>query len=95
MLDSTIGEHSRKSIENLVKVYHQEDNEQRKRAFLSHKEQFAYLCSIIGDEYLSKTASRMYNEMRAMYQPHDDVKEQIQWHKQRIIELEASQHQDD
>lgn len=95
MLDSTIGEHSRKSIENLVKVYHQEDNEQRKRAFLSHKEQFAYLCSIIGDEYLSKTASRMYNEMRAMYLPHDDVKEQIQWHKQRIIELEASQHQDD
>lgn len=95
MLDSTIGEHSRKSIENLVKVYHQEDNEQRKRAFLSQKEQFAYLCSIIGDEYLSKTAIRMYNEMKTMYLPYDNVKEQIQWHKQRIIELEASQQHDD
>lgn len=95
MLDSTIGEHSRKSIEKLVKVYHMENEEHRKNAFLSQKENFAYLCGIIGDEYLSKTAQRMYEEMRMDYLPHNNVKVQIQWYKQKIKELEASQRNDD
>lgn len=95
MLDSTIGEHSRKSIENLVKVYHIEDPATRKKAFLSHRQQFAYLCNMIGDEYLSKTTRRMYEEMMMDYLPQDSVSYKIQWYEQKINELRASQQQDD
>ena len=95
MLDSTIGEHSRKCIESLVKVYHLENGNKRKSAFLSHKQEFDYLCNKIGDEYLSKTVSRMYEEMILEYQPKDEIQAKIQWYELKIKELKESQTKND
>ncbi len=95
MLDSTIGEHARKCIEKLVKIYHQKDSAQRKTAFLNHQNEFAYLSEHIGDEYLSKTAKRMFNEMMMEYQPQTGIAEQIRWYELKIKELKEKQQSDD
>lgn len=95
MLDSTIGEYARKCIEKLVKIYHQDDNAQRKNDFLIHQQEFAYLSDHIGDEYLSKTVKRMYNEMIMDYLPQDEIAEQIKWYELKIKELKEKQMRDD
>lgn len=95
MLDSTIGEHSRKCIEELVKIYHLEDNHQKRNAFLSHRQQFAYLSNNIGDEYLSRTVRRMYEELMMDYLPQEDIDAKIQWYELKIKELKESQLRND
>ena len=95
MLDSTIGEYARKCIEKLVKIYHQDDNAQRKNDFLIHQQEFAYLSNHIGDEYLSKTVKRMYNDMMMDYLPQDEIAEQIKWYELKIRELKEKQMRDD
>lgn len=95
MLDSTIGEYARKCIEKLIKIYHQDDNAQRKNDFLIHQQEFAYLNDHIGDEYLSKTVKRMYNEMIMDYLPQDEIAEQIKWYELKIKELKEKQMRDD
>lgn len=95
MLDSTIGEYAQKCIEKLVKTYHQDDNAQRKNDFLIHQQEFAYLSDHIGDEYLSKTVKRMYNEMIMDYLPQDEIAEQIKWYELKIKELKEKQMRDD
>lgn len=91
MLDSTIGEYARKCIEKLVMVYHQEDNAQRKNSFLIHRQEFAYLSEHIGDEYLSKTVKRMFDEMMMDYMPQEDIDAKIKWYELKIKELKDSQ----
>lgn len=95
MLDSTIGEHSRKCIEKLVKVYRLENKNKRKNAFLNHQQEFAYLCKNVGDEYLCKTINRMYEEMMMDYQPQDEIQAKIQWHEMKIKELKGFQTEND
>lgn len=91
MLESTIGEYARKCIEKLVKIYQLEDCAQRKNAFLSHQQEFAYLSEHIGDEYLSKTVGRMFNEMMMDYLPQTGIAEQIKWYELKIKELKEKQ----
>ena len=95
MLESTIGEYARKCIEKLVKIYHLEDSAQRKNAFLGHQLEFAYLSEHIGDEYLSKTVKRMFNEMMRDYLPQTGIAEQIKWYELKIKELKEKQLEDD
>lgn len=95
MLDSTIGEHARKRIEKLVKIYHQENSDQKKNVFLIHQQEFAYLSEHIGDEYLSKTVKRMFNEMMMEYLPQTGIAEQIKWYELKIKELKERQLKDD
>ena len=95
MLDSTIGEHARKRIEKLVEIYHQENSDQKKNDFLIHQQEFAYLSEHIGDEYLSKTVKRMFNEMMMEYQPQTGIAEQIKWYELKIKELKEKQLKDD
>lgn len=95
MLDSTIGEYARKCIEKLVRVYHKEDSDQRKNDFLIHQQDFAYLSEHVGDEYLSKTVKRMYNEMMTEYQSEKEIEAEILWHEMKIKELKEKQLMDD
>lgn len=95
MLDSTIGEYARKCIEKLVRVYHQEDSAQRKNEFLIHQKVFAYLSEHVGDEYLSKTVKRMYNEMMTEYLSEKEIEAEILWHEMKIKELKEKQLRDD
>lgn len=81
-LPDTIGELAKEHIETFVYNYHQQINywyEQdqlgRKRDinsmafnnFVKHKEQYRYLCSIIGDEYLRRELMDMYKELEDYY----------------------------
>lgn len=95
MLDSTIGEYAKKRIEKLVRIYHLEDSAQRRNAFLSHQQEFAYLSEHIGDEYLNKTVKRMFNEMMMEYLPQTGIAEQIKWYELKIKELKERQLEDD
>lgn len=95
MLDSTIGEYARKSIKKLVDIYHMANSISRKDQFLSHQQAFAYLSEHIGDEYLSKTVKRMYNDMMTEYQSEKDIEAEILWHEMKIKELKEKQLKDD
>lgn len=95
MLDSTIGEYARKSIKKLVDIYHMANSISRKNQFLSHQQAFAYLSEHIGDEYLSKTVKRMYNDMMTEYQSEKEIEAEILWHEMKIKELKEKQLKDD
>lgn len=90
MLDSTIGEYSRNCIQRLIRIYHLEDSKDRKREFLIYQQQFAYISEHIGDEYLSKTVKRMYEEMMKDYLPQKDIDAKIKWYEMKIKELKKS-----
>ena len=95
MLDSTIGEYARKSIKKLVDIYHMANSISRKNQFLSHQQAFAYLSEHIGDEYLSKTVKRMYNDMMTEYLSGKEIEAEILWHEMKIKELKEKQLKDD
>lgn len=95
MLDSTIGEHSKKCIEELIKIYHQKNILEKKNAFLNHRQEFAYLSEHIGDEYLSKIVKRMYMEMTIDYLPQQEIDAKIHWYEDKIKELKESQLRND
>ena len=81
-LPDTIGELAKEHIESFVYNYHQQinywyehDRLGKKRGvntlayenFVNHKDQYRYLCSIIGDEYLRRELADMYKELDDYY----------------------------
>lgn len=87
MMESTIGEHARMSIDKLLVVYHEKNEDVKRRAFVDNKALFRYLTEHIGDDYLRKVVTRMYRELAVKYDEQESILIEIQEHEARIKEL--------
>lgn len=87
-LEDTIGDVALKQINDIVKLYHQQNRTLRKEAFLEKKLFFRLLIDQIADGYLKDDVTQMYYEMLSEYAP-NDIQDEIERTQQRLDELKA------
>ena len=87
-LEDTIGDVALKQIDDIVKLYHQQNRTLRKEAFLEKKLFFRLLIDQIADGYLKDDVTQMYYEMLSEYVP-NDIQDEIERTQQRLDELKA------
>jgi hypothetical protein len=87
-LEETIGDVALKQIDNIIKLYHQNDRKSRKKVFLEKKLFFRLLIDQIADGYLKDDVTQMYYEMLSEYAP-NDIQDEIERTQQRLDELKA------
>lgn len=87
-LEDTIGDVALKQINDIVKLYHQQNRTLRKEAFLDKKLFFRLLIDQIADGYLKDDVTQMYYEMLSEYAP-NDIQDEIERTQQRLDELKA------
>lgn len=87
-LENTIGDVALKQIDDIVKLYHQQNRTLRKEAFLEKKLFFRLLIDQIADGYLKDDVTQMYYEMLSEYAP-NDIQDEIERTQQRLDELKA------
>jgi len=87
-LDETIGDVALKQIDDIVKLYHQQNRTLRKEIFLEKKLFFRLLIDQIADGYLKDDVTQMYYEMLSEYAP-NDIQDEIERTQQRLDELKA------
>ena len=87
-LEDTIGDVALKQIDDIVKLYHQQNRTLRKEAFLEKKLFFRLLIDQIADGYLKDDVTQMYYEMLSEYAP-NDIQDEIERTQKRLDELKA------
>ena len=87
-LEETIGDVALKQIDDIVKLYHQEDRSLRKEAFLEKKLFFRLLIEQIADGYVKDDVTQMYYEMLSEYSPWD-IQDEIERTQQHLDDLKA------
>ena len=87
-LKDTIGDVALKQIDDIVKLYHQQNRTLRKEVFLEKKLFFRLLIDQIADGYLKDDVTQMYYEMLSEYAP-NDIQDEIERTQQRLDELKA------
>lgn len=87
-LEETIGDVALKQINDIVKLYHQQDKTLRRVAFLEKKPFFRQLIDQIADSYLRDDVTQMFYEMLSEYAP-NDIQDEIARTQQHLDELKA------
>lgn len=87
-LEETIGDVALKQIDDIIKLYHQNDRKSRKKVFLEKKLFFRLLIEQIADGYVKDDVTQMYYEMLSEYSP-CDIQDEIERTQQHLNELKA------
>ena len=87
-LEETIGDVALKQIDDIIKLYHQNDRKSRKKVFLEKKLFFRLLIEQIADGYVKDDVTQMYYEMLSEYVP-CDIQDEIERTQQHLDELKA------
>ena len=83
-LESDIGELAHSKIGEMIKLYHQEDSEKKRKAFEEKYDEFVFVHEHLGEAYLKKTYGYMLEQLQKKYKP-EKAKEM--W-RQRLSELD-------
>ena len=78
----------KEQIDDIIKLYHQNDRKSRKKVFLEKKLFFRLLIEQIADGYVKDDVTQMYYEMLSEYAP-NDIQDEIERTQQRLDELKA------
>lgn len=83
-LKSDIGELAHSKIDEMIKLYHQDDSEKKRKAFEEKYDEFIFVHEHLGEAYLKKTYGYMLTQLQKQYKP-EKTKEM--W-RQRLSELD-------
>lgn len=87
-LEETIGDVALKQIDDVVKLYHKQEQTSRKKSFLEKKSLYRLLIDQIADGYMKDDVRQMYYEMLSEYAP-CDIQDEIERTQQHLDELKA------
>lgn len=68
-LESDIGEVAYSKINELIKLYKQDDSDERRRVFEDKYKEFEFILNHLGEPYLKKTYEFMFMELQELYKP--------------------------
>ena len=83
-LKSDIGELAHSKIDEMIKLYRQEDFEKKRKAFEEKYDELIFVHEHLGEAYLKKTYGYMLEQLQKQYKP-EKAKEM--W-RQRLSELD-------
>ena len=82
-LTSDIGELAHSKIDEMIKLYHQADSENKRKTFEEKYDEFVFVHEHLGEAYLKKTYGYMLEQLQKQYKP---KKAKEMW-RQRLSEL--------
>lgn len=84
-LSSDIGELALSKIDEMMTLYYLADSEDRKKAFEEKYDEFEFIMNHIGEAYLRKTYTYMFERLQEQYKPQ---KAKAMWQR-RLFEIEV------
>lgn len=82
-LTSDIGELAHSKIDEMIKLYHQADSENKRKTFEEKYDEFVFVHEHLGEAYLKKTYGYMLEQLQKQYKP----KKAMEMWRQRLSEL--------
>lgn len=86
-LEYAIGDLVQKKLQDILKIYYEEDPKKQREMFQKNKEEYRYTINHLGEDYLRHSFQDMYDQMEYMMFNHQDrelIQEEFDYHKKWV-----------